>query len=112
VCHLQEAFGVSQRRARRVPGRHRSTQRRRPKKPREEEERLVARVLELVRPRPRYGYRRVRALLRREGRRVNRKRVWRLWRKQGLKVPRKRHKKRRPGSGVNSRVTGPPAAGR
>jgi len=38
----------------------------------------------------RYGYRRVTALLRREGWRVNHKRVERLWRREGLKVP-KRH---------------------
>jgi putative transposase len=45
---------------------------------------------------PRYGYRRVWALLRREGWEVNKKRVLRLWREQGLKVPRvKQHKSRR-----------------
>ena len=35
----------------------------------------------------RYGYRRVTALLRQEGWRVNHKRVERLWRQEGLKVP-------------------------
>jgi putative transposase len=109
VCHLQEAFGVSQRRACRVPGQHRSTQRQQPKKSREEEGRLVARMLELVRLHPRYGYRRVWALLRREGWRVNRKRVLRLWRQQGLKAPRKQRKKRRLGSGANSCVRRPAA---
>jgi putative transposase len=63
---------------------------------------LVQRLLELVRQHPRYGYRRIWALLRREGWRVNRKRVYRLWRRQGLKVPRKQRKKRRLGSSVNS----------
>lgn len=99
--HLQETFGVSERRACRVLGHPRSTQRQRPL-PREEEERLVRRILELVRRHPRYGYRRIWALLRREGWRVNRKRVWRLWRQQGLKVPRKQRKKRRLGSSANS----------
>jgi transposase InsO family protein len=61
-------------------------------------------MLELVRQHPRFGYRRIWALLRREGWRVNRKRVWRLWRRQGLKVPRKQRKKRRLGSRVNSCV--------
>jgi transposase InsO family protein len=58
---------------------------------------------ELSRENPRYGYRRVWALLRREGWEVNKKRVLRLWRKQGLKVPkRKQHKSRRLlGSGEN-----------
>jgi len=61
-------------------------------------------MLELVRQHPRFGYRRVWALLRQEGWRVNRKRVWRLWKRQGLKVPQKQHKKRRLGSGANGIV--------
>jgi putative transposase len=104
---LREAFGVSERRACRVLGQPRSTQRQQPKKAKEGEERLVARMLELVRLHPRYGYRRVWALLRREGWRVNRKRVHRLWRQQGLKVPRKQRKKRRLGSSANSCVRRP-----
>jgi putative transposase len=106
VRQLREAFGVSERRACRVLGQPRSTQRQAPK-PKEEEGRLVARLLELVRQHPRYGYRRIWALLRREGWRVNRKRVWRLWRRQGLKVPRKQRKKRRLGSSANSCVRRP-----
>lgn len=43
----------------------------------------------------RYGYRRVTAMLRAEGWRVNPKRVERLWRREGLKVPRKQPKRRR-----------------
>ena len=35
----------------------------------------------------RYGYRRVTAMLQREGWRVNHKRVERIWRSEGLKVP-------------------------
>ena len=41
----------------------------------------------------RYGYKRITALLRAEGWRVNHKRVERLWRQEALKVP-ARHKKR------------------
>ena len=67
----------------------------------EGEERLVERMLELVRQHPRYGYRRIWALLRGEGWRVNRKRVHRLWRQQGLKVPQKQRKKRRLGRSAN-----------
>jgi putative transposase len=107
VCLLQERFGVSERRACRVLGQHRSAQRQQPKKAKEGEERLVARMLELVRQRPRFGYRRICALLRREGWRVNRKRVYRLWRQQGLRVPRKQRKKRRLGSSANSCVRRP-----
>lgn len=58
-------------------------------------------MLELVRQHPRYGYRRLWALLRQEGWCVNRKRVYRLWRQQGLKVPRRRKKKRRLGHKEN-----------
>jgi len=43
----------------------------------------------------RYGYRRVTALLRREGWRVNHKRVERLWRREGVKVPQKQPKRGR-----------------
>jgi putative transposase len=43
----------------------------------------------------RYGYRRITALLRAEGWRVNHKRVERIWREEGLKVPKKQPKKGR-----------------
>ena len=63
---------------------------------------LSCRMSEISRDNPRYGYRRVWALLRREGWAVNKKRVLRLWREQGLKVPKKQHKRRRlVGSGEN-----------
>jgi len=65
-------------------------------------QRLVERMLELVREHPRYGYRRIWALLRREGWRVNRKRVHRLWRAEGLKVPQKQRKRRHLGHSANS----------
>ena len=104
---LQEQFDVPERRACRVLGQQRSTQRQPPKKATEEEGRLVARMLELVRKHPRFGYRRIWALLRREGWRVNRKRVHRLWRQQGLKVPRKQRTKRRQGSSANRCVRRP-----
>jgi putative transposase len=107
VLLLQERFGVSERRACRVLGQQRSTQRLPPRAGTDEEARLVARMLELVRKHPRYGYRRIWALLRREGWRVNRKRIHRLWRQQGLKVPRKQRKKRRLGSSANSCVRRP-----
>ena len=43
----------------------------------------------------RYGYRRITALLQREGWRVNHKRVERLWRQEGLKVPQRQPKRGR-----------------
>ena len=59
---------------------------------------MVGQMLGLVRLHPRFGYRRIWALLLASGFRVNRKRVYRLWRREGLKVPRKKRKKRRLGS--------------
>lgn len=58
----------------------------------------------LARANPRYGYRRITALLRREGWRVNPKRVLRLWREEGLRVPQRQRKKRRLGHSGNSVV--------
>lgn len=94
---------VSQRRACKVIGQPRSTQRYRPKAP-DKDRLLVKRMLELVRRHPRYGYRRITALLRSEDWKVNRKRVYRLWRKEGLKVPKKQRKRRRLGSSANGVV--------
>jgi putative transposase len=55
----------------------------------------------LAKKHPRYGYRRVHALLVRAGWRVNRKRVQRLWRAEGLKVPQRQRKRRRMGTSEN-----------
>jgi len=43
----------------------------------------------------RYGYRRITAMLRDEGFKVNHKRVERLWRREGLKVPQRQPERRR-----------------
>ena len=103
VEQLEESFTTSERRACQVADQPRSTQRYRPKR-RSDEPLLVRRMHELVRVHPRYGYRRMWALLRGEGWRVNRKRIWRLWRKEGFKVPQKQRKKRRLGSSANGIV--------
>jgi transposase InsO family protein len=101
VNALKDDFAASERRACRTVGQPRSTQRYRPR-PQPENARLTARMLELVRRHPRFGYRRIWWLLRREGWKANRKRVHRLWRRQGLKVPSRQRKKRRLGSGENA----------
>ncbi len=85
---------VSERRACKVLGQTRSTQRRRAYVP-NEEPLLVKRMIELATQYGRYGYRRITAMLRREGWKVNHKRVQRLWRREGLKVPSKQPKRRR-----------------
>jgi len=43
---------------------------------------------------PRYGYRRIRVFLERQGHRMSADRTWRLWRQAGLQVPRKRPRRR------------------
>jgi len=103
VEKVQEKLGVSERRACKVTGQPRGTQRYERRRP-DDEERLVGQMLEFVRLHPRYGYRRVWALLRGDGWAVNRKRVWRLWKREGLKVPKKRRKRRRLGSSENGCV--------
>ena len=84
-------------------GQARSSQRY-PRKVRADEPGIVARMHELVRAHPRYGYRRIGALLRAEGFRINRKRVWRLWQQAGFKVPQQQHKRRRLGVAANGIV--------
>jgi transposase InsO family protein len=70
-------------------GQHRSTQRYERLAP-EYELRLVKRMKELAAAHPRYGYRRIWALLRTDGFCVNRKRIERLWRLEGHRVPPRR----------------------
>jgi transposase InsO family protein len=62
---------------------------------RKDEQELTKRITELACAYGRYGYRRITALLKKEGILVNHKRVERIWRQEGLKVPRKQPKKRR-----------------
>ena len=92
--HVCKRMRVSERRACRVLRQPRSTQRRHPKVT-DDEKRLVSRMIELATEYGRYGYRRITALLCREGWRVNHKRVERLWRREGLKVPQRQPKRRR-----------------
>lgn len=91
VSYLVRKHGVSERRACSVCEQHRSTQRYRPI-PAELEQKLVRRMNELAARHPRYGYRRIWALLRSEGFPVNRKRIERLWRLEGHRVPPRRTK--------------------
>ena len=94
IDHVCDRLGVSERRACRVLGQHRSTQHRIPRG-RDDEDRLVADMIELARQHGRYGYRRIAALLRDAGWQVNDKRALRLWRREGLKVPEKQPKRGR-----------------
>jgi putative transposase len=93
---LEDRLGVSERRACRIVGQHRSTHRRVAVRAGYDDA-LRGRLREISRERPRWGYRRAHALLLEEGWEINRKRVQRLWREEGLRVPRRRRKRQRLG---------------
>ena len=86
-------LGLSERRACRLVGIHRSVARYKPRK--EAPTELLSRLRELASERRRYGYRRLAVLLRREGFVVNHKKVYRLYRDEGLAVRRVRRRKRK-----------------
>ena len=86
VAYVQARFGLSQRRACRLVGAGRSTVRYR-SRPREDSV-VRRRLRELAAARPRFGYRRLHILLRRDGITVNHKRIERLYREEGLAVRR------------------------
>ena len=94
MVQVRQRLGVSERKACRVLGQARSTQRRIPKR-REDEEALREDVVKVARRFGRYGYRMVTGMLRTEGWAVNHKRVERIWRQEGLKVPSKQPKRGR-----------------
>ena len=94
VSHLQSRFRVSERRACLAARQHRSAQRYR-RRCVSDEALLRDRLRLLARRHPRYGYRRIHALLCREGWACNRKRVQRLWRDEGLRLPPKPRRRRR-----------------
>jgi putative transposase len=91
---VRAELGLSERRVCQALGQHRSTQRKIPTTP-DDEAALTADVIALALQYGRYGYRRITALLREAGWRVNKKRVERIWRQEGLKVPQKQPKKGR-----------------
>ena len=92
--HVCQQLSVSERRACKVLGQPRSTQRLILYVP-DDEPILVSRIIELAERFGRYGYRMITGLLREEGWKVNHKRVERLWRREGLKVPKKQPKRGR-----------------
>ena len=92
--HVQGELGVSERRACRVVGQSRATQRRQ-LVIRDDEGPLTRAVIDLATEYGRYGYRRITALLHRQGWSVNHKRIERIWRREGLKVPHKQPKRAR-----------------
>jgi putative transposase len=92
VHQVRERYGISERRACQLVGIGRSTLRYH-RRPHRAEESLRQRLRELAAARPRFGYRRLHVLLRREGVIINHKRVERLYREEGLAVRRRRRKR-------------------
>lgn len=91
VTMAMEAADLSERRACRFLGFARSSQRYRTRRPPERELRERLQTLAILRPR--WGYRRLHRLLRREGWTHNRKRTQRVYREEGLHVRRRKRKR-------------------
>lgn len=88
---MQEATGISERRACGLAGISRSVMGYEPKPDGNDE--LRSKIIDLAQIRKRFGYRRIHALLRREGIEVNSKRVYRLYTEENLSVRRRKRKK-------------------
>ena len=85
---------MSERRACRLVDQPRGTQRYQPTQ-REDEDVLTQAIVALASQYGRYGYRRITALLKRDGWEVGKDRVERIWRREGLKVPQRQKPRRR-----------------
>jgi hypothetical protein len=96
VLMPQDRLGLSERRAWRIVGQHRSTQRHEPGVAGDDQA-LRSELRRISRRRPRWGYRRAHQLLLDERWALNRKRTQRLWREEGLRVPQRRRKRQRLG---------------
>ena len=94
-------MNVSERRACKVIGQSRMTQRYKTTQP-DKDKALTADILTLAARHKRYGYRMITAKLRQDGWVVNHKRVQRIWQKEGLQVPYRRKFKKAMGSSANS----------
>jgi putative transposase len=90
--HAQAAFGLSERRACGLVGVSRRVARYRSTRP--DDAPLRVRLRELAAERRRFGYRRLRYLLAREGMRPNHKKLLRIYREEGLRVRRRGGRKR------------------
>ena len=106
VAVLQQQHGSSERRACRLVGLKRSTHRYR-RRVDADKTALQMRLGEIAAERQRFGYRRLTALLRREGWTVNHKRVHRICREQRWSVPQKRRRRIRRAAVLPAPVTRP-----
>lgn len=94
MVSAQQKYSVSQRKVCKTLSITRSVVRYR-KTNCDDEGRLRQEIISLASKYGRYGYRRITALLRADGWRVNHKRVERIWREEGLKVPAKQPRRKR-----------------
>lgn len=101
MTHVQEACDASERQACRTLRQPRSTQRYRARRA-DDEAALVTAMRQLVREHPRFGCRRIAALLKRRGFAVNVKRVHRLWKREGWRVRVRKRRKRASGTSANA----------
>lgn len=103
VDDIIKRFNISERRACRALNVHRTVYRYEPVLLPDEDE-IRRRIIEIATNYGRVGYRKVTAMLRNEGIKINHKRVERIWREEGLQLPQKQSKKRRLFLGVNDCV--------
>lgn len=89
-----ERLKVSERRICNALHLNRTVKRYKPKRA-DDEEFLKKDIIRLAERHPRYGYRRIAAMLKTEGWRVNIKRIQRTWRELDLRVPKKQKKRGR-----------------
>jgi putative transposase len=89
VEHIRDKFAFTERRACRLLLVPVSSYR---YKPRQKDDGLRDRLVALAREKPRFGYRRLHVLLKRQGERINHKRVHRIYCEAGLALRRKKRK--------------------
>ncbi len=105
VVRIVDRFGVSERRACRVVGQHRSTQRRAAAVRADADAVYGAWLCEFAQSHPRWGWRKAHDVAARESRVTNPKRTLRLWRAHHLqRPPQRRHKRRRLGDGTAAKL--------
>ena len=102
---VQAEHGLSERTACKLLDLERGSYRYEPRPDRNAE--LRSELLKLARQKPRYGYRRLHALLARKGQEVNVKRVYRLYVEEGLSVRRKKRRRLLRDRALEPRLTRP-----
>ena len=90
MAFIVAEHGVSERRACKLLGIDRSSYRYEPRP--DDDAQLRQNLIELARQKPRFGYRRLGALLERRGHQVNHKRLYRIYRQEYLAVRRLKRK--------------------